>query len=102
MLQALDLCDQLAVMGEERRARLELAVHEARADEDLVRRGGIDRPVDHAPVGVQRQAVERAALERDHLAAAAVPARLVLLAPDEVRAELLEPARLDGSDGAPE
>src|SRR4051812_39928779 len=85
-------------MREKRRARLELAVHERRADEDLVRRRRIDRPVADAPVRVHRQTVERAPLERDHLAAARVPLRLVVLAPDEVPADLLQPAWFDRRD----
>ena len=100
VLQPLDLGDQAPVMREERRARLELAQHERRADENFVRRLRLDRPVGHAPVAVHRQPVQRATLERDHLAAARIPLRLVVLAPDEMAAEVFQPARLDGRHGA--
>ena len=100
VLQPLDLGDQAPVVREKRRARLELALHQCRADENLVRRLRIDRPVGHAPVAVDGQPVQRSALERDHLAAARVPLRLGVLAPDEMAADVLQPARLDGRHGA--
>src|SRR5947208_396864 len=43
VLEALDLGDQAAVMREKRRARLEFALHQRCADEDLARRARLDR-----------------------------------------------------------
>jgi hypothetical protein len=42
------------------------------------------------------QAVERAALERDYLPAAFLPVRLAAAALEQMAAQLLQPARLDG------
>ena len=63
VLEALDVGREAPVVGEERRARLEIALHQRGADEDRARRLGIERPVVHLAVGVHRQAVERAALD---------------------------------------
>ena len=102
MLEALDVGDEPAVVRKKRRARLELALHERCPDENLARRPRLDRAIGHPAVDVDRQAVERAALERHRLAAPRIPLRLVVLALDQVSADFLEPARLDGADRAGE
>ena len=82
-------------MGEEWRARFELAAHQRLADENVVRHLRIKRPIGHAAVCVDRQPVERPALERDHFAAPRVPLRVMVGALDEMAADVFEPARFD-------
>ncbi len=100
VLEPFDLGDEATVVREERRARLELAAHQRLADENLMRRWLVDRAIGHAAATVDRKTVQRAALERDHLAAPRVPLRVVVAALDEMAAELLQPARLDLRHGA--
>ena len=95
MLQPLDLAQQPPVVREKGRASLEVALDQRRAQENPVREGRVDLAVVHAPVGVHRQAVERAALHRDHLGARLFPMRPLLVALEHVRAHLLEPLRVD-------
>ena len=102
VLEPFDLGDEPPVVREERCARLELAAHQRLADEDLVRRGRVDGPVRDPAVRVDRQPVERSALERDHLAAPRVPLRLLVAALDEMAADIFEPARLDRAHRARE
>ena len=100
MFERLDVADQLAVVLEKRRARLVLALDQRLADEYPARFGRIERAVVDAPVGVEQDAVQGRALERGDAGGLLLPVRLVLVAPDQVRAHALQPLRLDARDAA--
>jgi hypothetical protein len=95
VLEQGDLGDELPVVREERAARGERPRHQRLADEDVARRRRVDGAVGHAPPRHQRQAVERDALARDHLAARGVPLGLEVIAGDPVAGDRLHPFRLD-------
>ena len=102
VLQLADLAHQLLVVGEERRARVEVAVDQRGADEDRARRLGVDRTEVHAPLLVDGQAVERRPLEGDHLPRLLLPVRLRVRLLQQVRPDLLDPRRLDAGHRAGE
>src|SRR5687768_4218631 len=89
-------------MVEKRGARLELAFHECRLDEDVAREPRIDRAERDTPIEIYRHAVERAPLQGDHLAAAPVPVRVAALAPNKVRAQVFQPLRIDAGNATRE
>ena len=76
VLQLLDLADHLLVVRQERQPRLPLATHQRLADEDLARGHRVDQPEVHPALVVDDDAVERGALEGDHLARLLLPVRL--------------------------
>jgi hypothetical protein len=100
VLELLDLAHELAVRGHERQLRVPVAGDERLADEDLARGGRVDAGEVDAPVGVDDDAVERRALERDDLRRLLLPVRLEQLRLDEVPGERRQPARLDRGDAA--
>src|SRR5262245_41234173 len=89
-------------MSEEGCARVEVALHQRLADEDIAREIRIVRGKGHAAVHVDRQAIERAALERHHLATLLFPMRIATAALEQMAADFLEPARFDARHRARE
>ena len=57
VLEALDIGEEAPVVSEKRGARIEVARHQRRLDEDVAREPGIERCERHLAVGVYRQAV---------------------------------------------
>ncbi len=102
MLELADLAQQLLVVGEKWRAGFVLAGHERLADEDFSGARGVERTVVHAPLLVNQQAVERRALEGHHLRRPLFPMRIAVRFFQQVRADALEPCRLDVRDRARE
>ena len=102
VLQRLDVGDQFLVVREERRLRIELAIHQRLADEYRARFFHIHRPVMHAFLGIDEQTEQRAALERRHLRRLLFPMRIEVAAFDEMRANLFQPLRLDARHTARE
>ncbi len=102
MFQPLDLVDQFLVVGVERGARLELALDQRLADEHLARILRIHGPVVHAPVHVHRKSVECGALDRHDLRAGLFPVRVVARFFQQMRAEFLQPLRLERRHAARE
>ncbi len=95
VLQRFDVGDQFPVVREERRARLELAADQCLAYEYLARFRRIHRPVMHALLGVEQQAMQSAAFIGHDLRGLLLPMRLVIMPLDQVRAGFLQPPRLD-------
>jgi hypothetical protein len=95
VFEVLDLPDQLVVVREERRARIVVAAHQRLANEDLARLARVVLRVVDAPLAVHHDAVQRRALGGSHLGLALFPARLAPRFFQQVRADLLDPLRLD-------
>ncbi|MDR8821975.1 hypothetical protein FEQ05_05719 [Burkholderia pseudomultivorans] len=100
VLELLDVGQQLAVVREERQLRVELAVDERAADEQLARPRRILFAERDAPPVVDRQPVQRRALERADLRGALLPVRLGQRLLQQVRADLLDPFGLDLREAA--
>ncbi len=64
------------------------------------RLGRVHRAVMHALLRVDDQAIQRAAFPRRHLRRLFLPVRIVVVALDQMRADLLQPLRLDARDAA--
>ena len=95
LLERLDLLHELLVGGQEAMARVPLALDQRAADELVTREDRIELAVRDRAAGHDRQAVERDALGGDHRRAPAVPAWLLVRAPDQVLGQRLDPARVD-------
>ena len=98
LLERVDLLEAAAVLGEERVARVPVALDERAAQEELAREDGIDAAVGDGAPGDDRQPVERHALGRHDRRATAVPARLGVGAALEVPGQRLDPRRIDARD----
>ena len=94
------LRQQLAVVGEEGQPRLPGVADQRLADEDLARRHRVEAAEIHAPVVVDHDAVERGALERDHLGGLLLPVRLQQLRLQQVAGQRRDPLRLDRRQAA--
>ncbi|CAG9217134.1 hypothetical protein BGLA2_2640002 [Burkholderia gladioli] len=100
VLELLDIGQQLAVVGEEGELRIEFAVHQRAADEQLARAPRILPAERHAAAVVDDQAIQRAALVGAHLGRLLLPVRLRERGLEQVRADLLDPFRLDPRQAA--
>ena len=89
-------------MQEEVGLGVELAGHQGVADEDRPGLVGRDRAVVHAAVGIDDEAVERGLLVGGDPLGVLLPARIAVTAAQEVFGEALDPAAVDGRDGARE
>jgi hypothetical protein len=54
VLEALDVRHQAPVVRKERGARIEIALHQCRLDEDVACKLGVERPERHAAIGIDR------------------------------------------------
>src|SRR2546430_16071546 len=100
VLELLDFLNEPAIVQEEGRARVVVALDQRMADEYFPRFDRVHGPVVHAPLRVQREPVERSALERGNARGLLLPVRRVLMPPDEMGTDSLEPFGLDGGDAA--
>ena len=102
VFQRFDVCDQILVVSVERRARVELAAHQCLPNKYHTRLRHIHRPVMHAFLGVQQQAMQRAALVGRDLRGLFLPMRIEIMAFDQMRADFFQPLRLDARETARE
>ncbi|MBV6489644.1 MAG: hypothetical protein GHHEDOFH_03647 [Pseudorhodoplanes sp.] len=95
LLERFDLGHQPPVVHEEAQTAVPVAADQRPADHQFARQPRIDRAIVHAPLRVDRQPVEHAALAGHRLAGALRPRRVGPAAPDQVRTGALDPRRLD-------
>ncbi len=95
-----DLFDQRQVVSKELAACVEVAGHQAVTQHDLPGAPRIDAGVAHPTPLDQRQAKQRDALVRAHLAPAPAPGRLAVAALEEMRGRGFDPLRGNRGDTA--
>ena len=78
------------------------AFDEGLTNQDFARQFRVARPVMHAPLGVQHQAMQSDALPGHDLPRPFLPVRLINMPADQVAADLLQPLRLDLRNAAGE
>ena len=82
-------------MRKELRHGVEFALYQRLADKYTTRLFHIHRPVMYAFLRIDQQAKQGAALEGCHLSRFFLPVRIVIVALDQMRANLLQPGRFD-------
>ena len=100
MLELFDFADKPGVRPPKGGLGFNLPCNEPLADHDFARKRRIVRLEAHAPLLINREAVERTALEGDHLAAALLPVRFAPRASDEAAGRRLDPLGLDVGDAS--
>ena len=85
-------------MRKKGRTRFVLAFDKRLTDEDVAGRGVVMRGKLHAPILIDGQTIERAALEGQHFGAGLFPVRLAPALFDKVRGSPLDPLGLDVGD----
>ncbi|CAJ3337226.1 Uncharacterised protein [Burkholderia pseudomallei] len=100
VLELLDVGEQLAVVREERELRVEFAVDERAADEQLARARRVLPAERDAPPVIDGEPVQRRALERGDLRGPLLPVRLGQRFLQQMRADPLDPFGLDLRDAA--
>ena len=93
------LLQRLQVVGDEARARSDLAGHQALADEDVVRLARRDAAVVHRLLRRQHQPEQADLLGGQHLPLRARPVRIEMLAQQQVRQLGDHPVRFDRGQG---
>ena len=100
VFQFLDLAHQPLVVCEKRRTGLEFAGHQALSNEQFARMARVDFRILDAALGIDRDAVQGAAFERDRPRRVLFPARVVRGALEQMRTGFLDPLRIDVGQGA--
>ena len=99
-LELADLGHHLQVVAKEGAVGLPVAGHQRFADQQFTGQSGVDAAIGCAPLGIDHQAIDRAALKGDRLPGAPLPVRLAPAALDQMRGGLLDPDRIEPGHGA--
>ena len=95
-----DLGHHLQVVPKESAVGLPVAGHQRFADQQFTGQSRVDAAIGCAPLGIDHQAIDRAALKSDRLPGAPLPVRLAPAALDQMRGGLLDPDRIEPGHGA--
>ena len=100
-LELTDLGHHFQVVTKKGAVGVPVASDQRLADQQFARQLRVDAAIGGTPLGIDHQAIDRAALEGDRLPGAPLPVRLAPAALDEMRGGLLDPDRIEAGDGAP-
>ena len=99
-LELADLGHHFQVVTKKGAVGVPFACDQRLADQQFARQPRVDAAIGGTPLGIDHQAIDRAALEGDRLPGTPLPVRLAPAALDEMRGSLLDPDRIETGHGA--